>query len=150
MSSSLILPAGLQAARPNRAARRFLAKQELKRLTADPFRHEHTPPQIAIPQGGQLQLNILRDDNHVILALTLGSQQIQIPLPPQQAEGYGLALIGLAGQVRLIQAAEPEPELTAAEQAEQDAKADALIAELMAERQPLPVVADAVTDSPND
>lgn len=149
MSSSLILPAGLQAARPNRAARRFLVKQELKRLTADPFRHEHTPPQIATPQGGQLQFNILRDDNHVILVLTLDGQQIQIPLPPQQAEGYGLALIGLAGQVRLIQAAEPEPELTA-EQAEQDAKADALIAELMAERQPLPVVADAVTDSPND
>ncbi len=141
--SNLILPDGLLAARPNRAARRAAHSFPDKQHGADPLRHRKAP---ALPQEGQLQLTVGRSDDAIVLNLLLGDKIIQIPMPPMQAEAYGVQLIGLAGQVRHLQAeTEAEPESTP----EQDAAKDRMIAELMAERRPT-VVADAVTDSPTD
>lgn len=140
---SLILPSGLTAARPSRGARKFGNLQRGDRAF-DVFGSRQPP---LLPEEGQLQLNIARSDDAVLLLLQIGDRQIQIPLPPQQAEGYGLALIGLSGQIRLIQQAaeaEAEPKPDPAKEAEQDR----LIAELMAEQRP--TVADAVTDSSAD
>ena len=106
--SGLILPAGIEAPRPNRAARRAAGVHPGG--PAGRFPNVQPRRQMLDPRAVQFQVNVGRSDEHVIIEIMVGPQRLPIPFLPKQAKELSSAIYTAALDLEPDEAEEEEQE----------------------------------------
>ena len=103
--SNLILPAGLQAVRPNRTARRAAQSKAILPAAAVPFPNMQRRARIAAAAGGGLAMG---PAGPVFIVQLADGQQLPVPFDVENARQMGVGLISLAAQFEMLQKMQAE------------------------------------------